>query len=224
MVLPSHVVPARPEHLRSVWTRYSRPHRLRFDGRQSLSRESMRRVCPKGMLDPTPRRVVKSQLRSPQTPLMQHCTCEAQIHEHIATDNWYRLPDPWTVLDYFNPDNNSPPSAATSHNATGPFSYTSSPGYNDTILSGDARNMSLTPAPAPSPSPSSTAIQFDTTQTRYHSSDGDFARYSDHSPRSPYVGLPEGRAANGSFQYQDYGNPMYAEPPEAEGRSGSYGA
>ncbi len=104
-----------PEHLWSVWTRYSRACRLCFDSRQSLSCESMCCVCPEGMLPSTQRRVSKSQLRSPQTPLTQQCTCEAQLFEHIPADNLCRLPEPWTVLDRFNPDSNSPaPSAANS--------------------------------------------------------------------------------------------------------------
>ncbi|KAK0434967.1 hypothetical protein EV421DRAFT_2022792 [Armillaria borealis] len=161
----------------------------------------------------------------------KYCTCEAQFCEHIATYNPYRLPEPWTVLDYFNPDSNCPSPSATmsSHfnDANSPFSPgpgTTSSNYDTTILSGDARNVSLTPAPIYSPSASSSTsptIQPDTTQTLGYSSGGYFAQYSNHFVNSPYAG-PESGATNESFEYQDYGNAMYAEPPEDW--SGSYGA
>ncbi len=191
----------------------------------------MRRVCPKGMLLSATCRISKSQLRSLQTTLAQRCTCEAQFCEHVATDNLYRLLDPWAVLDYFNPDINGPsssaPTSSYSNDANSPFSSnTTSSDYNTAILSGDTRNIFLTSASTSSPSAASTssAIQPDTTQTLGYSSDGYFAQYPNYFVSSPYVGPSEGDATNESFEYQDYGNAMYAEPPEAEGWPGSYGA
>ncbi|KAK0183922.1 hypothetical protein F5146DRAFT_1077069 [Armillaria mellea] len=36
-----------------------------------------------------------------KTPLAQRCTCEAQLCDHVSTDNPYRMAEPWRVLDYF---------------------------------------------------------------------------------------------------------------------------
>ncbi|PBK77635.1 hypothetical protein ARMSODRAFT_1010283 [Armillaria solidipes] len=78
--------------------------------------------------------------------------------------------------------------------------------YNTAILSGDGRNVSLTPStPSPSAASTSSAIQPDTAPTLGFSSN-------------------EGGVTNESFEYQDYGDATYTEPPEAEGWSGSYGA
>ncbi|PBK96302.1 hypothetical protein ARMGADRAFT_691503 [Armillaria gallica] len=156
---------------------------------------------------------------------MQSCTCGAQFYEHLGTYNSYRIPEPGTVFRYFNPDGDgSSPSAVTSSYSdanTSPFPpSTMSYDYNSAILSGDTRNMALTPAPIFSPSASSNpspAIQPDATQTPVYSSDGYFAQYP------PYAGQPEGGATNESFEHQDYGNAMYAEPPQ-DAWSGSYGA
>ncbi len=46
--------------------------------------------------------------------MMQFCTCGTQFFEHIGTYNSYHIPEPWTVLRYFNPDNNGPPLSITS--------------------------------------------------------------------------------------------------------------
>ncbi len=182
----------------------------------------VQRVC----LLSSPHRILKSQLRLLQTTLMQRCTCEAQFYEHIATDNWYQLPEPWTVLDYFSPGSNGhSPSAATSYfnDANSPFSPNpTSSDYNTASSSGDGRNVSLTPStPSPSAASTSSAIQPDTTPTLGYSSKGCFRNYF---VNSPYAGSPEGGATNESFEYQDYGNAMYAQPPEAEGWLGPYGA
>ncbi|KAK0477759.1 hypothetical protein EDD18DRAFT_1365214 [Armillaria luteobubalina] len=93
-----------------------------------------------------------------ETRLMQYCTCGAQFFEHVTTYNLYYISDPWTVLHYFNPDNNVPsPSAAMSgysNDASSPFSPdTTSFVYSTAILSGDMRNISFTPAYMPSNSP-----------------------------------------------------------------------
>ncbi len=161
---------------------------------------------------------------------MQFCTCGTQFYEHIATYNSYRVPDPLTVLRYFNSDGNVPsPSATTSsyiNAANRPFSLnTMSSDYNTAILSDDARNMSLTPAPTSSPSASSStspALQPNTTHTLGYSPDGYLAQYLNYDVHSPYAGPSEDGATNESFESQDYGNAMYSEP--SEDWSGSYGA
>ncbi|KAK0228095.1 hypothetical protein IW262DRAFT_1490182 [Armillaria fumosa] len=118
-----------------------------------------------------------------KTRLTQFCTCGAQFFDHIGTYNPYYIPEPWTVLRYFNADDNVPsPSASTSNysNDTGPFSSsTASSVYNTAISSGDTRNMSLTPASTSSPSAFSTtsAIQSDATQILGYNSDSHFAHY-----------------------------------------------
>ncbi|KAK0477760.1 hypothetical protein EDD18DRAFT_1365215 [Armillaria luteobubalina] len=157
-----------------------------------------------------------------ETRLMQYCTCGAQFFEHVTTYNLYYISDPWTVLHYFNPDNNVPsPSAAMSgysNDASSPFSPdTTSFVYSTAILSGDARNVSFTPAPTYSPSASSSispTIQPDATQNLHYSPGGYVAQPSNHFVDSPYAGQPEGCAMNQSFEYQDYENAIYAEPPE----------
>ncbi|KAK0445554.1 hypothetical protein EV421DRAFT_329792 [Armillaria borealis] len=165
-----------------------------------------------------------------RTHLLQFCTCGAQFCEHIGTYNSYRIPEPWSVLRYFNADGDgSSPSVTTSsyfNDANSPFfPNTMSSDYDTAILSDDARNMSLTPAPTPSPSASSSispAIQPSTTQTLGYSPDGYFAQHLNYIVDSPYAGLSEGGTANEGFEYQDYGNAMYAEP--SEDWSGPYGA
>ncbi|KAK0477763.1 hypothetical protein EDD18DRAFT_1210363 [Armillaria luteobubalina] len=90
------------------------------------------------------------------THLTQRCTCEAQLYRHIATDNLYRLPEPWTVLDYFNPYSNGPSlGATTSNNVNSPFfpNTTSSSNYSTSILYRDATSIPFTPTYMPSTSP-----------------------------------------------------------------------
>ncbi|KAK0225253.1 hypothetical protein EDD85DRAFT_857113 [Armillaria nabsnona] len=93
------------------------------------------------------------------THLMQFCTCGAQFCEHIGTYNSYRIPEPWTVLRYFNPDSDGPPPSATSSsysdNANSLFSPNTTPSYNHstTMFSVDATDISFTPPYMPSPSP-----------------------------------------------------------------------
>ncbi len=90
---------------------------------------------------------------------MQFCTCGAQFYEHIPTYNSYRIPDPLTVLRYFNSDGNVPsPSATTSsysNDASSPFSQNTTPSsnYSTTMFSGDATDIPFTPAYMPAPSP-----------------------------------------------------------------------
>ncbi|PBK80410.1 hypothetical protein ARMGADRAFT_77409 [Armillaria gallica] len=163
-----------------------------------------------------------------KTHLTQRCTCDAQFCKHIGAYNSYRIQEPWSVLRYFYPDTNGPsPSVATSDDAGNSFSPNTTPtsNYNSPMFSDDATNMSLTLAPNPSPSSSSTspAIQPDTSQTLGYSPDSYyFAQYPNYFVNSPHAGPPEGGATDESFEYQGYGNVMYAEP--SEDWSGSYGA
>ncbi|KAK0433123.1 uncharacterized protein EV420DRAFT_1654977 [Desarmillaria tabescens] len=110
-----------------------------------------------------------------QTSMEQRCTCGVRFCEHITINNSYRFPEPWTVLDYFNPDSDSPsPSAIASDysddaNSSFALNTTSFPStdYNDTISFGDARSTPLIPEPIYSSYATSTSstIHLDTTQT-----------------------------------------------------------
>ncbi|KAK0458387.1 uncharacterized protein EV420DRAFT_1541988 [Desarmillaria tabescens] len=167
-----------------------------------------------------------------KTTLTQLCTCGAPFFEHIATDNTkYYLREPWTVSDYFSANSNvSSTSDNYAYDASSSFdpntSSLPSTDYNPTISFGDARSLPFTtPEPIYSPyaSNTSSAIQPDTTLTPGgYSPDGYFTHYSNHLVNSPYDRQPEGGTTNGSFEYQDYGNLMYAETPGAW--SGPYGA
>ncbi|SJL04574.1 uncharacterized protein ARMOST_07941 [Armillaria ostoyae] len=92
-----------------------------------------------------------------KTRLTQRCTCEAQFCEHIATDNSYRLPEPWTVLDYFNPDSNGPSPSATlssySNDDNSPFSPNTTPSsnYSTTMSSRNPTDIPPTPTYIPFP-------------------------------------------------------------------------
>ncbi|PBK82602.1 hypothetical protein ARMGADRAFT_1038505 [Armillaria gallica] len=153
-----------------------------------------------------------------------------QLFEHIPADNLYRLPEPWTVLDRFSPDSNSPAPSAANSSYPNDANISSSPRtassyYNTDMLSHDGRNIFLTPAPISSPSPSpgstSSAIQHDTVETQVYSSRGYLPQYSNRFVRSPEADPQDGLAANGNFQYQYYGNSMYHGYPE--GWSDPYG-
>ncbi|KAK0483152.1 hypothetical protein IW261DRAFT_1461733 [Armillaria novae-zelandiae] len=158
-----------------------------------------------------------------KTRLTQDCTCGAQFWEHTAAYNAYRLSEPLTVLDYFNPGSIISPSATTisyADDANSPFSpRTTSADYTAAISSDDASNISVTPAPVYSTPVASTpsTVQADAAGTLHYSPDGYFAHYSNHFVDSPRT--PESGATNGSFQYQDFQNSTYPAPPE--GWSGS---
>ncbi|KAK0228092.1 hypothetical protein IW262DRAFT_1348864 [Armillaria fumosa] len=86
------------------------------------------------------------------THLTQRCTCEAQFYEHVATDNWYRLPELWTALDYFNPDTSGPSrSATTSNDPNGPFfpNTMASPNFKTSMFYGNATSVLFTPTYMP---------------------------------------------------------------------------
>ncbi|KAK0435446.1 uncharacterized protein EV420DRAFT_1770612 [Desarmillaria tabescens] len=171
------------------------------------------------------------------TTLTQLCTCGAPFFEHIATDNSeYYLREPWTVSDYFSADGNG---SSTSDSYTYDRNSSSDPNtssipstdYNGTISFGDARSIPFTPEPIYSENHSgyanstviSSGTQPDTTQTPGgHSSNGPFTQYPNYVVNSPYDRQLEGGATNGSFEYQDYGDTMYAETPGAW--SGPYSA
>ncbi|PBK96317.1 hypothetical protein ARMGADRAFT_1061042 [Armillaria gallica] len=166
-----------------------------------------------------------------KTPLVQRCTCEAQLCDHIATDNPYRSAEPWIVLDYFQGNNNS---NSYSHNANSPlgpnttyFSSTDSANANADLMSNsptlisspgshrpfspsdDAGNVDIPVTPTPISFPInnvSSVIQLDIAQNQVHSSDGYFV--------NSYA-QPDGDATNGGYEYQDYLNAMYGARREA---------
>ncbi|KAK0228079.1 hypothetical protein IW262DRAFT_1455277 [Armillaria fumosa] len=100
--------------------------------------------------------------------MMQFCTCGAQFCEHIGTYNSYRIPEPWTVLCYFNPDNNGPPLSTTSssysNNVSSPFSPNTTllSNYSTPMFSGDTSwpviPLAFTPTHMFSPSPNANTL------------------------------------------------------------------
>ncbi|KAK0434953.1 hypothetical protein EV421DRAFT_1740588 [Armillaria borealis] len=97
-----------------------------------------------------------------KTPLAQRCTCEAQLCDHVATNNPYRMTEPWKVLDYF-PDNNIPSSnvgaigfsngAVNDPYTPSSMSFSSADSDAVTQSSHDANLMPTARAPVFSPSP-----------------------------------------------------------------------
>ncbi|KAK0502787.1 hypothetical protein EDD18DRAFT_1135113 [Armillaria luteobubalina] len=155
------------------------------------------------------------------------CTCGAQSFEHVDTYNPYYIPEPLAVLRYFNPDSNGPsPSVTTStysNNTNGPFSPNIASSVHSTAMStSDARNVSFTLAPIYSPSANS-STSADSAPILGYSPGGYITQYTNHFVHLPYAGQPEDyHETNESFEYQDFGNVMYAASPE--GQSGPYGA
>ncbi|KAK0474829.1 hypothetical protein IW261DRAFT_1610385 [Armillaria novae-zelandiae] len=94
-----------------------------------------------------------------KTRLMQFCTCGAHCFEHVGTYNSYHIPEPWTVLRYFNPDDNVlSPDAITGgyfNNGSSPFSQNTAlpSNYSTPIISCDATDIPFTPPYMSSPSP-----------------------------------------------------------------------
>ncbi|KAK0474815.1 hypothetical protein IW261DRAFT_1610382 [Armillaria novae-zelandiae] len=96
-----------------------------------------------------------------KTHLMQFCTCGAHFFEHVGTYNLYHIPEPWTVLRYFNAGDNVPSSRATtssySNDASSPFSQNTALSFNyrlsTPVFSRDATDIPFTPAYMSSPSP-----------------------------------------------------------------------
>ncbi|PBK64427.1 hypothetical protein ARMSODRAFT_961938 [Armillaria solidipes] len=173
-----------------------------------------------------------------RTPLTQRCTCEAWLCDHVATNNPYRIAEPWKVLDYF-PDNNVPSSNVNAigfSNSTINDPYTSSSmslssaGSDAVIQSSHNANLMLTArAPVFSPSPchafspssgtenipfASTSISSpDITQTQAYSSYEYFVQYPDRLMNDPYAQQPNSDAANEGFEYQGYSNAVYGTTP-----------
>ncbi|PBK58333.1 hypothetical protein ARMSODRAFT_1028335 [Armillaria solidipes] len=177
-----------------------------------------------------------------KTPLTQCCTCEAQLHDHIAIDNPYRSAEPWNVLDYF-PDSDVPSSnvrVASHSNDTinmpnsMPFPsntanenlmpVTPMPTYSNYIGSHsfspscDARSIPFNPTIQSYPSASSalSSIQGpDIAQTQAYSPDNSFVQYRDHVDNNSYARQSSGSAMTGGYEYQYYSNAMYDATPEA---------
>ncbi|KAK0225245.1 hypothetical protein EDD85DRAFT_225987 [Armillaria nabsnona] len=86
-------------------------------------------------------------------PLVQRCTCEAQLCDHVATDNAYRSPEPWAVLDYFADSNGyNATSISSSNDPYGPSSMFCPADADSTItFSSDANVMPIPTAPVSSP-------------------------------------------------------------------------
>ncbi|KAK0458393.1 uncharacterized protein EV420DRAFT_1642747 [Desarmillaria tabescens] len=144
------------------------------------------------------------------TPLAQRCTCEAQLCDHIATNNPYHSAEPWNILDFM--DSDGPSGVNTINN--GPFMprsgffssntseqnlipvtpthmsspYISSYAFNS---SHDARNTGIpfipTPVSSPSGSSISVGIQPDITQIQAYISDDSFVHYQDNFTNNTYA-------------------------------------
>ncbi|PBK96298.1 hypothetical protein ARMGADRAFT_691447 [Armillaria gallica] len=171
-----------------------------------------------------------------KTPLTQRCTCEAQLCDHIAIDNPYRVAEPWNVLDYL-PDSSVPSSNDTMNNSftanSVPFSSNTANGslmpvtpapiysnYMGTRVFGpcDAGNTSFNPTLQSYPSANNalSSIQGpDTTQTQAYSPDNSFVQYRDHVDNNSYTRQPGGNARTGSYEYKYYSNAMYDATPGA---------
>ncbi|SJL04563.1 uncharacterized protein ARMOST_07930 [Armillaria ostoyae] len=167
-----------------------------------------------------------------KTPLVQRCTCEAQLCDHNAIDNPYRSAEPWNVLDYFQDSDNS---NGYSHNANSPLGPNTTSSSSTDSANANADLMSNSPALIFSPgshrpfSPSddagsvnipitptlisfpinnaSSAIQLDIAQTQVYSPDSYFVNSSYTQPNDD--------ATNGGYEYQDYLNAMYGARRQA---------
>ncbi|PBK80425.1 hypothetical protein ARMGADRAFT_77895 [Armillaria gallica] len=179
-----------------------------------------------------------------KTPLTQRCTCEAQLCDHVPTDNLYRSAEPWTVLDYFTDSNSTSYDASAISFSNGaindPMSFspadpnivtfshdasvmpiiatpTFSPSPCRTFSpSSDVGNIPLVPTSISSPSSSaSSGIQSDSTQIQACSSHNYFFQYSGHFMNDSYTRQPNSDATNESFEYQDYSNMSCGAMPGA---------
>ncbi|PBK80436.1 hypothetical protein ARMGADRAFT_1092227 [Armillaria gallica] len=95
-----------------------------------------------------------------KTPLAQRCTCEAQLCDHIPTNNPYRSEEPWTVLDRFTDSNgyNAAAISFSSDTINDPYtpsftSFSSADSDAVTQFSHDVNLMPTARAPVFSPSP-----------------------------------------------------------------------
>ncbi|KAK0434947.1 hypothetical protein EV421DRAFT_1740583 [Armillaria borealis] len=167
------------------------------------------------------------------TPLVQRCTCEAQLCDHVAANNTYRSAEPWNVLDYFlssnghfynadtmndSMDNPFEPSSTllSSHDAnviavaTAPiFAPTPHRAFSP---SSNAGNVPLTPTSIYSPSASTSAssgIQSDITQTQAYGLNNYFVQYPDHFINPSYACQLGGDATDEGLYYHGDSNVMY---------------
>ncbi|PBK64429.1 hypothetical protein ARMSODRAFT_961940 [Armillaria solidipes] len=175
-----------------------------------------------------------------KTPLAQRCTCEAQLCDHLPTNNLYRSAEPWIVLDQYFPDNNSasysPVAISFSNGATNdPYTPSSmsfsrdanlmpitttpvfSPSPRTFIPSSEAGNISLAPTPISSPSASSasTGIQSDITQAQAYGPDDHFVQSLDHFMNESYDRQLDGCATDENLYHHDHSNVIYGSTSEA---------
>ncbi|KAK0434952.1 hypothetical protein EV421DRAFT_1272148 [Armillaria borealis] len=181
-----------------------------------------------------------------KTPLAQRCTCEAQLCDHLPTNNSYRSAEPWTVLDY-SPDINGPsssvaaisfsndaindpytPSSISFSRDANLMSITTAPVFSPSsrafIPSSEVGNISLTPTPISSPSASSASsgIQSDITQAQAYGPGDHFVHYPgpDYFMNDSYDRQPDGGATDENLYYHDHSNVIYG--PTSEAWSGPY--
>ncbi|SJL04578.1 uncharacterized protein ARMOST_07945 [Armillaria ostoyae] len=195
----------------------------------------------------TPHSIRYLELKLPalQTPLTQRCTCEAQLCDHVAIDNPYRVAEPWNVLDYFS--DSSVHSSNVSSRSDDTMNHSFMP--NSVSFSSNTANGSLMPVPPapiylnymgsrvfgpgpsrdagntpfnptiqsyPSASSALSSIQGpDITQTQAYSPDNSFVQYLDHVYNDSYARQSGGSAMTGGYEYQYYSNAMYDATPEA---------
>ncbi len=146
-----------------------------------------------------------------QTPLTQRCTCEAQLCDHIAIDNLYRVAEPWNVLDYL-PDSSVPSSNDTMNNSFMPNSMSFPSNTANENL------MPVTPAPIYSDYIGSRVFgpceagssPFNPTIQSYP-----LASNALHVDNDSYARQSGGSAMTGGYEYQYYSNGMYDATPEA---------
>ncbi len=152
-----------------------------------------------------------------QTPLTQRCTCEAQLCDHIAIDNLYRVAEPWNVLDY-SPDSNVPSSNVSSrsndimHNS---FTANSVPFSSNTA---NGSLMPVTPAPIYSNYMGSRVFgPCDAGNTPFNPTIQSYPLASSalHVDNDSYARQSGGSAITGGYEYQYYSNAMYDTTPEA---------
>ncbi|PBK80419.1 hypothetical protein ARMGADRAFT_1092212 [Armillaria gallica] len=159
-----------------------------------------------------------------KTPLAQRCTCEAQLCDHVPTNNPYRSEEPWTVLDYFTDSNgynaaaisysndavNDPytPSSMSFSSADSDAATQSSHGAN---LMPTARAPVFSPRPRHASSPSSGAenIPFASTSISSPSSSASSTIQSDITQIQAY-------SSNRYFVHPDHSINTYARQPDGD--------
>ncbi|KAK0458423.1 uncharacterized protein EV420DRAFT_355136 [Desarmillaria tabescens] len=179
-----------------------------------------------------------------KTALVQRCTCEAQLCDHVVIDNPYRIAEPWNVLDNFLGNNDASQSvdAISFSNDVVNGTFTPSANSDTDTFYHDANLTSITAAPtfssshrhafspyndagniplAPymsSPSASNTpaGIQLGVAQVQAYSSDHYFVQYPGHSVNNPYPCQLDGDAAGENIEYHYYSpKTMHGATPDA---------